>query len=130
MYSPLESKGATSLPSCAESPVLTSVSPSSPTMFHRLFWHKSTGFRIRKKRQETAVFSSFRQTELKKHSKKFGDRRENLYLCTPKLSYGVMVAQQVLVLFVVVRIRLGQLFRKLLANVLFLNTLANFLYSR
>ena len=30
----------------------------------------------------------------------------------PQLSYGVMVAQQVLVLFVVVRIRLGQLLQK------------------
>lgn len=35
------------------------------------------------------------------------------------LSYGVMVAQQVLVLFVVVRIRLGQLKRRLFQGLLF-----------
>lgn len=43
-----------------------------------------------------------------KTDKKFGGNINKQYLCTAILSYGVMVAQQVLVLFAVVRIRLGQ----------------------
>ena len=43
-------------------------------------------------------------------------------MCIRDRSYGVMVAQQVLVLFVVVRIRLGQRFKETLRGLFFVYT--------
>jgi hypothetical protein len=68
-------------------------------------------------RSRIPIFFILWQGRTKVFRQKFGSGLKILYLCTAEvfssiikpLSYGVMVAQQVLVLFVVVRIRLGQL---------------------